>query len=50
MIITKVEAHSFRNIVDDQFQPSRELNFLYGSNAKGKTDGLEAIHLLAATN
>jgi len=50
MIITKVEAHSFRNIAHDQFEPSRQLNFLYGSNAQGKTNWLEAIHLLAAAS
>lgn len=47
MIITKVEAHSFRNIIHDQFEPSRQLNFLVGANAQGKTNWLEAIHLLA---
>jgi DNA replication and repair protein RecF len=47
MIIAKVEAHRFRNIIQDQFEPSRRLNFLYGSNAQGKTNWLEAIHLLA---
>ncbi|MBI3950421.1 MAG: DNA replication and repair protein RecF [Acidobacteria bacterium] len=50
MILTKVEARSFRNIIHDQFEPSHRLNFLYGSNAQGKTNWLEAIHLLATTS
>lgn len=50
MIITKVEAHSFRNVRHGQFEPSRRLNFLYGSNAQGKTNWLEVIHLLAAAS
>ncbi|MCS6804650.1 MAG: DNA replication and repair protein RecF [Acidobacteriota bacterium] len=49
MIITKLQAQCFRNIVQDEFEPSSRLNILYGSNAQGKTNWLEAIHLLATT-
>lgn len=50
MIITRVEAHSFRNIFHDQFEPNHQLNFLVGANAHGKTNWLEVIHVLATTN
>lgn len=49
MIITKLQAQCFRNIVQDQLEPASRLNILYGSNAQGKTNWLEAIHVLATT-
>jgi DNA replication and repair protein RecF len=48
MILTRIEAHGFRNLEGSaQFGPG--LNIFYGDNAQGKTNWLEAIYLLGTT-
>lgn len=48
MIVTQVEACGFRNLSGSiRFGP--ELNILYGDNAQGKTNWLEAVYALGTT-
>ncbi|HEV2884406.1 MAG TPA: DNA replication and repair protein RecF [Pyrinomonadaceae bacterium] len=48
MILDFVEATNFRNLSGKIFWGSG-LNIIYGNNGQGKTNWLEAIHLLART-
>lgn len=48
MHLLRLEAHQFRNLSGEiDFAPG--LNILYGSNAQGKSNWLEAIYLLSTT-
>jgi DNA replication and repair protein RecF len=48
VIVERIEALGFRNLQGScQFSPA--LNILYGDNAQGKTNWLEAIYVLANT-
>jgi DNA replication and repair protein RecF len=48
MHLQRIEAHQFRNLTGSiDFSPG--LNVLYGANAQGKSNWLEAIYLLATT-
>jgi DNA replication and repair protein RecF len=48
MHLLRLEAHQFRNLTGEiDFAPG--LNILYGANAQGKSNWLEAIYLLATT-
>ncbi len=43
MYITELEAVSFRNLSAVTLRPCREVNLIYGNNAQGKTNLLEAL-------
>ena len=43
MYITELEAVSFRNLSAVSIRPCREVNLIYGNNAQGKTNLLEAL-------
>ncbi|MCG8402814.1 MAG: DNA replication/repair protein RecF [Firmicutes bacterium] len=43
MFLEKIELVSFRNYIRLSVQPHRELNFITGRNARGKTNFLEAV-------
>lgn len=45
MKVTKLEAVSFRNIKTEVLEPCEGVNIIYGNNAQGKTNLLEAIWL-----
>jgi DNA replication and repair protein RecF len=48
MQLLRIEAQQFRNLIGAaEFSPG--LNLLYGANAQGKSNWLEAIYLLATT-
>jgi DNA replication and repair protein RecF len=48
MHLLRIEASNFRNLIGEvEFSPG--LNVIYGANAQGKTNWLEAIYLLATT-
>jgi DNA replication and repair protein RecF len=48
MLLESIEAHNFRNLSGKIFW-GNGLNIIYGDNAQGKTNWLEAIYLLATT-
>lgn len=48
MILQRLETQDFRNL-GGSISPSSGLNILVGDNGQGKTNWLEAIHLLATT-
>ena len=43
MRVLSLEADGFRNLTDIRMQPSPDLNLIFGNNAQGKTNLLEAI-------
>lgn len=45
MIVQKIECNSFRNFKKLEFFPQPGINVIYGENAQGKTNLLEAIWL-----
>lgn len=49
MIIHSLELMNFRNYKREQFAFDKETNVLYGDNAQGKTNVLEAIYLCSTT-
>lgn len=49
MIIKSLELENFRNYESLQMEFDRGVNILYGSNAQGKTNILEAIYVSATT-
>lgn len=49
MIIHSLELMNFRNYKREQFVFDKETNVLYGDNAQGKTNVLEAIYLCSTT-
>ena len=46
MRILSLKIQNFRNINDIEIEPSEEMNVIYGENAQGKTNLIEAIWLL----
>jgi len=46
MSLKKLDIYNVRNIVKASIQPSQVINFIYGSNASGKSSLLEAIYIL----
>ncbi len=44
MYLQKISLVNFRNYADLQIQPHKELNFITGPNARGKTNFLESIY------
>ena len=49
MRVRQLKLNSFRNYADLDFTPGAGLNILYGENAQGKSNILEALSLLATT-
>ncbi len=49
MIVNSVELMNFRNYKRETFQFSDRTNILYGNNAQGKTNVLEAIYLASTS-
>lgn len=48
MFVKKMFAKSFRNLECEEVEFGRGINVLYGRNASGKTNALEAIYLFAS--
>lgn len=46
MRIDRLVLHDFRNIRDASIEPHERFNVIYGDNAQGKTNLLEAVYLL----
>ena len=49
MIVKQIELNNFRNYEILSLPLSEEINILYGDNAQGKTNILEAIYLCSTT-
>ena len=47
MIVKSLEFSSFRNLKDNRIFPSEDINIIFGDNAQGKTNLLEAIWLFS---
>ena len=47
MVLNKIELNNFRNTESEKISFSDGVNLLYGKNAQGKTNVLEAIYLFA---
>ncbi len=45
MIVRRLTTTGFRNLLDDVFSPCEQVNVIYGDNAQGKTNLLEALWL-----
>lgn len=43
MFVTSLSAEGYRNLIKTQFSPSSQINVIYGDNAQGKSNLLEAI-------
>ena len=43
MIIKKISFENFRNLKNDEIEPCETINVIYGDNAQGKTNILEAL-------
>lgn len=50
MILDKIELNDFRNYQSQSFEFSTSVNVVWGKNASGKTNLLEAIYLLSTGN
>lgn len=48
MLLAAIEANNFRNLIG-KIEWGPRLNIIYGNNGQGKTNWLEAIHVLART-
>lgn len=49
MILRRLTLRKFRNYAEEGFEPSPVLTVLWGANAQGKTNLLEAVYLLSTT-
>ena len=49
MIVKRLVTFGFRNLDDFVFEPGKLVNILYGSNAQGKTNLLEALWLFTGS-
>lgn len=47
MIVTALEFSNYRNLCDNKIFPSERVNVIYGLNAQGKTNLLEAVWLFS---
>ncbi len=45
MYLEKIEYENYRNLKKGEFLPDKEMNVIYGENAQGKTNLIEAIWL-----
>lgn len=46
MFLTKLEITGFRNIESLQVEFSKDINFIFGDNAQGKTNLIESIYII----
>ena len=49
MVINNLALNNYRNYLSEEISFSEGINILYGDNAQGKTNILEAIYMLATT-
>ena len=49
MKLSELTVKSYRNLEDNKFEFSSGINYIYGNNAQGKTNLLEAIWMLTGT-
>lgn len=49
MKLNELSVKSYRNLENNKFKFSSEINYIYGNNAQGKTNLLEAIWMLTGT-
>ncbi len=49
MVINSIALNNYRNYLSEEISFSEGINILYGDNAQGKTNILEAIYMLATT-
>ena len=49
MILKKISLKNYRNILDLEIKPCKNINIIYGKNAQGKTNLLESIWMLTGT-
>ncbi len=47
MIVEKLNLHNFRNYENEKIEFDKRINIIYGNNAQGKTNILEAIYLFS---
>lgn len=47
MYLTQLDIRQVRNLNDAKIEPGKKCNYIFGSNASGKTSLLEAIYLLS---
>ena len=47
MIVNALEFQNYRNLSDNRIEPSDKVNVIYGNNAQGKTNLLEALWLFS---
>ena len=47
MIVKNLKLRNFRNYEDQKFEFDEKLNIIYGNNAQGKTNILEALYLFS---
>ncbi len=45
MRVIELEFKNYRNIADEKIEPSEKINVIYGNNAQGKTNIIEALWL-----
>ncbi len=45
MYVKKLEFKNYRNLIDGEINPSEKINVIYGNNAQGKTNIVEALWL-----
>lgn len=49
MLISDLKINNYRNLKNNKFTFSNEVNYIYGENAQGKTNLLESIWMLTGT-
>jgi DNA replication and repair protein RecF len=49
MTIKKLSYSGFRNLEDGIYEPCPQMNILYGNNAQGKTNLIEAMWLFTGS-
>lgn len=47
MFIERVRIRDYRNIAKEELEPSKGINLIFGTNAQGKTNFLDALHITA---
>lgn len=50
MIVNKLTLKNYRNLKEAQIEPCKTVNIIYGDNAQGKTNLIEAIWLFTGNN
>mgnify|MGYP000992897268 CR=1 FL=1 len=49
MKVKSLELHNFRNYINEKFEFHKDTNVLFGNNAQGKTNALEALFVCGTT-